>query len=208
MRTFSVVALACLCAGGAQAQDPPLTAAERAFLAGHLERTLGVFDAAVKGVTEAQAKFKETPERWSILEVAEHIAATEDFLFGYATGAILKSPAKPALAARTPAQIQAGDEGMLVAVVDRSKKAQAPEPAKPAGRYATLAAATGAFHEKRAKVMEYVKTTHDGLRSHGAAGPTGQVSDAYQYLLMIAAHTERHVLQMNQVKADASYPAR
>ena len=168
MRTLSAVALACLCAGGVLAQDKPITEGERAFLVSQFERTLGVFDAAVKGVSEAQSKFKEVPERWSILEIAEHISATEDFLFGYATGAVLKSPANPELAARTAEQIKAADEAMLAGVVDRSKKAQAPEPAKPTGRYATVAAAAGALHEKRAKVIAYIRTTQDGLRSHGA----------------------------------------
>lgn len=198
----------CLCAGSALAQEKPLTEAERAFLVSHLERTQSVFDAAVKGVSDAQSKFKEGPDRWSILEIAEHIAATEDFLFGYATGTVLKSPTNPELQARTAEQIKAADEGILGAVVDRSKKAQAPEPAKPAGRYATLAEATSAVHEKRAKVIEYAKTTQDGLRAHGAAGPGGQVADAYQYILILAAHTERHVLQMNEVKAAAGYPTR
>ena len=96
---------------------------------------------------------------------------------------------------------------MLVAVVDRSRKGQAPEQAKPTGRYATLAAASAAMHEKRAKVIEYVKTTQDPLRAHGAAGPGGKISDVYQFLLMLSAHTERHVLQMNEVKAAAGYPA-
>ena len=157
MRAFAVVTLVCLCAGRAPAQDKPLTHAERAFLVNHLERTLGVFDVAVKGVSEA-------PERWSILEVAEHIAATEDSLFGDATGAILKAPAKPEMDARTLEQIKVGDEFMLVAVVNRSKQAQAPEPARPTGRYAALEAAGSALHEKRAQVIEYVKTTQDGLR--------------------------------------------
>jgi hypothetical protein len=30
--------------------------------------------------------------------------------------------------------------------------------------------------------------------------------DAYQFLVMIAAHTERHVAQIQEVKATANYP--
>jgi len=208
-RTFTLIVAVALVGPSpvARAQEKPIIDAERTFLVSQFERTLGVFDAGVKGVSEAQSKFKEGPERWSILEIAEHLAVIEDFLFGYATGPVLKSPAKPELGARTAEEIKAADERMLVSVVDRSKKGQAPEQAKPTGRYATLAAASTAFHEKRAKVIEYAKTTQDPLRAHGTANPAGRLSDVYQYLLMLSAHTERHVLQMLEVKAASGYPS-
>ena len=41
-------------------------------------------------------------------------------------------------------------------------------------------------------------TTQDDLRVHIMSGPTGEM-DAYQILLVIAAHTGRHVQQINEV---------
>jgi hypothetical protein len=59
------------------------------------------------------------------------------------------------------------------------------------------------FAEKRAKTIEYARTTQDDLRAHVTPGPR---VDGYQYLLMMAGHSERHVAQMNEVKTATGYP--
>ena len=50
--------------------------------------------AAVKGLSAAQLNFKASPESWSIAECAEHIAISENMLFGMVEGS-LKQPADP-----------------------------------------------------------------------------------------------------------------
>ncbi len=181
---------------------------ERQFAIGNLERTRKLVLEATKDVSAEQAKFKAGPERWSILEIAEHLGTIEDLLFGFATGQVMKIPSNFGLAERTVEQLKAADQQVLAGSVDRSKKGQAPEPAKPTGRYATLADAQKAFEEKRAKSIAYMRETQDDLRNHGSPSPGGGVLDAYQYLLILAGHAERHTLQINEVKAAAGYPAK
>ena len=36
--------------------------------------------------------------------------------------------------------------------------------------------------------------------------PVFKVMDAYQLILLISAHTERHTAQLNEVKRNPSYP--
>jgi hypothetical protein len=36
-------------------------------------------------------------------------------------------------------------------------------------------------------------------------GPVGKM-DGYEFILFIAAHSERHVKQINEVKADPNFP--
>src|SRR5260221_13970729 len=55
----------------------------------------GVVD-ATKGLSPAQWNFKSAPDRWSVAEVMEHIAAAEDFLYGNIQDKIMKAPARPA----------------------------------------------------------------------------------------------------------------
>lgn len=181
---------------------------ERQFAIEHMERTRKLVLEATAQVSAEQAKFKPGPERWSILEITEHIAATEDFLFGFATGQVMKIPSNFGLSERTVEQLMSADQTLLKQMVDRGAKAQAPEAAKPAGRYATLAEARKAFEEKRAKTIAYLRETQDDLRNHGSPAPGGGVNDAYQYLLMLAGHAERHTLQINEVKAAAGYPGK
>src|SRR5690349_12288416 len=74
-----VIALACM-AVASQAQS--LTPADRDKAMKYLESTKqGVAD-ATKGLSAAQWTFKPAPDKWSVAEVTEHIAAAEDYIRG------------------------------------------------------------------------------------------------------------------------------
>jgi hypothetical protein len=95
---------------------------------------------------------------------------------------------------------------MIVAgVTDRSKKASAPEPLVPSGKFATPEDAAKAFTEARDKSIAYAKTSDADLRTHVAPGPAGPM-DAYQFLLLMASHSARHTLQIREVEADPNFP--
>lgn len=182
-----------------------ISATEREALIKELQKSEQVFLKAIAAVTAAQAKFKAAPDRWSVLECAEHLALTEPFLFGLALQTATKTEVKPDLSKRAAADVSAADQKVAARVVDRTQKAKAPEPATPTGKFATLEAATAAFRAERAKTIEYVRTTQHDLRGHGfALGP--ETSDAYQLLLLLAGHTERHSAQIDEVKASPGYP--
>src|SRR5687768_9172463 len=59
-----------------------------------LERTQAKFLQSVEGLSEAQWKYKASPDKWSIAECAEHIALSEELI----RGAITKSMETPATA--------------------------------------------------------------------------------------------------------------
>ncbi len=160
----------------------------------------------MKGLSEPQLKWKQAPERWSVLEITEHLALIEPFMFGLASKRMMAIPQKPELEARSPDQMAAEDKKMFDGYLDRSTKAQAPEPAKPTGRFATGAEAYAAFDKARAATIDFVKTTDGDLRSHGMPLFAGVMTDAYQLIVMIAAHSERHLLQLQEVKSDAGFP--
>ena len=61
------------------------------------------------------------------------------------------------------------------------------------------------FKESRAKTIAFLKTTQD-LRQHAVESPLGKKLDGYQWVLFIAAHSERHTKKINEVKADPSFP--
>ena len=95
---------------------------------------------------------------------------------------------------------------MVVAMVsDRSHKIQAPEPLKPTNRFGSPTDAEKHFLERRATTEEYLKTATD-LRAHASDSPMGVKLDGYEWILLIAAHSERHTKQMLEVKADPNFP--
>jgi hypothetical protein len=129
----------------------------------------------------------------------EHIAAAEDYIRGMVVEKVMAAPAAPD---RDVAKI---DAGILTGVPDRTNKVQAPEPLKPSNRFGSPQASIDHFVESRAKTEEFVKTT-PGLRDHAADSPVGTKWDAYEFVLLISAHSERHTKQINEVKTDPNYP--
>ncbi|MGO9012197.1 MAG: DinB family protein [Bryobacteraceae bacterium] len=184
---------------GATAFGQALTQADRERGVQYLEQTRDGVVAAVKGLSDAQMKFKSAPDRWSVAETLEHIAKAEDLLFQLITDTVMKAPAGPA--DRDTAKI---DAMVLARIPDRSHKVQAPPPLVPTGNW-TPAECLDHFLKSRAKTIAFLEST-PGLREHVADSPLRQPLDGYEWLLYIAAHSERHTKQILEVKADPNFP--
>ena len=168
----------------------------------YLESTKkGVLD-ATKGLSDAQWNFKPGPDRWSVAEVMEHLAAAEDLLRVMTQEQVMKTPAVPP---RDPAELKKIDDSVVAMVPDRSHKVDAPEPLRPTNRFGSPAEAQEHFLESRATTEEYLKSTPD-LRDHSVDSPMGMKLDGYEWILLIAGHSERHTKQMLEVKADPNFP--
>ena len=189
--------------GWAQTAAPvTLTPEEREVALKSLQATHDKFLQSIAGLSQKQWTFKPAPDRWSVAEVAEHIAVSEATLFGLVQKQIMMSPATP----EKREQVKGKDEIVLQKVPDRSHKVQAPEFLRPTGRWATEADLTKAFEDSRRTTMDYVRTTNDDLRDHFFDHPVLGTLDGYQWLLLISAHSERHTAQIEEVKADPNFP--
>ncbi len=183
-----------------QAQE--LAREDRAKAAKYLEKTRADILKATKGLSAAQWNFKQAPDRWSVAEVVEHIAAAEDFLMDMVRTNVMKAPPRPA-----GEDVKAIDHFVLQRIPDRSNKVQAPEPLKPNNRFGSPKASLDHFKESRGKTLAFLKKTND-LRQHAVDSPLGKKLDGYQWVLFIGAHSERHTKQLNEVKADPGFPKR
>jgi uncharacterized damage-inducible protein DinB len=189
--------------GWAQTAAPAtLTPDEREVALKSLQATHDKFLQSIAGLSQKQWTFKPGPDRWSVAEVAEHIAVSEATILGFVQKQLMISPATPEK--REP--VKGKDEIVLQKVPDRSHKAQAPEFLRPTGRWATEADLTKAFEESRRATIDYVRTTNDDLRDHFLDHPLLGTLDGYQWLLLISAHSERHTAQIEEVKADPNFP--
>jgi hypothetical protein len=202
MRTKSmagVLIALLLTAGAAAASAQEVTQAEKDRALQYLETTKKNVLEATKGLSEAQWNFKPAPDRWSVAQVMEHIAAAEDFIRDLVKEKVMMAPAGEA-----GRDVKKTDEGVLMMVPDRTTKAQAPEPLVPTNRFGSPDASIKHFVESRATTVNFLKTT-TGLRDHVADSPLGKL-DGYEFVLLIAAHSERHTKQINEVKADPNFP--
>ncbi len=177
-----------------------LSAEELTRATDHLKKTSAAFLASTKGLSDAQLNFKPGPTRWSVAEVAEHIAATEDFLMNMVRDKVMKAPARS-----EPANLKEIDEFVTTVIADRSQKAEAPGPLSPTNRFGSTAGSEKHFKESRAKTLMFLKATKD-LREHAVDSPIGRKLDAYQWVLFVSTHCERHTKQIDEVKADPNFP--
>ena len=66
-----------------------------------------------------------------------------------------------------------------------------------------MSGSLGEFRKLRATMTEYARTTGDNLRAYQTL--EGDI-DVYQWFLMISTHSQRHILQIREIKAHAEFP--
>jgi hypothetical protein len=178
-----------------------ISGAERRLLTHHLKETKINLVKSVKGLSEMQLNYKPAPGKWSIQECVQHLAISENELWKMAAG-VIRQPTNW----EKRSKIKMTDEQLLAVFADRSQKFQAAEaflPQKSSGK--TTHEALDEFKQSRNKLIKFARSTTDDLRNHVNVTPSG-ASDAYQLILMIAAHTQRHTLQIEEVKKDKGFP--
>lgn len=197
MKFAPMIALALCLAASAPAQE--ITAAEKDKAWHYLADTRAGLADAVRGLSEAQWKFKPAPDRWSVAEVVEHLAVLEDLFVNHLWAQLMQAPAE-----RADMDVRNLDAMILTKVPDRSTKAKAPENIVPTGRW-TPQASLERFLADRQETANFL-TSGTNLRGHVLSHPALGPLDAYEWVLGLAAHTERHTKQIMEVKADAHFP--
>ncbi|HYC87785.1 MAG TPA: DinB family protein [Thermoanaerobaculia bacterium] len=173
---------------------------DKAALVAQLQRTEARFLKSIDGLSEAQWNFKPAPDRWSIAECAEHVTAAEPLIRGMIAEAIKNKLTAEMLPAAKK------DEQLLTGLVDRSKKFKAPEPLIPTNRFGNPQAAVEKFKSERAETIKLASTPDLDLRAQGGPHPFLGPLDAYGWFLFQSGHSERHTLQIEEVKADPNFP--
>jgi hypothetical protein len=177
-----------------------LTDAERKHAINLLSETKNAILKKVKGLTAEELNFKSDTASWSIAECVEHIAISENNIFGFAQMG-LKAPADPSK--RT--EIKLTDDGVVNMITDRSSKVKTQESFEPTGKFGSFDATLSEFKSKRDSNIEYIKTTSDDLRNHYNDFPFGKI-DTYQTILFMAAHSKRHTDQIEEVMKNPNFP--
>jgi hypothetical protein len=199
MKAFSrygVVVLSLLLVAGVSAEEQP-SAGEPLVPA--LERTAAKFLNAVEGLTEEQWYFKPAPDRWSIAECAEHIAVSETFI----RGVVEKMLEKPVETVEPEAR---KDAVLMAMLVDRTSKFNAPDPLVPHDSFESEEELIASFVRERRETIALAKSA-SGLRDRAGTHPALGNVDAYGWLLIVAGHSERHTLQIEEIKQSEGYPA-
>jgi hypothetical protein len=95
------------------------------------------------------------------------------------------------------------DADMLWYGIDRTQRQKTGAAEEPKGKITDIQQGLADFRKLRAAILEYARTTDDDLRAH--AYPEWGV-DAYQALLGLSTHSQRHILQIREIKAQPGFP--
>lgn len=185
-------AFSCAFAGAAS-----MTTLERQDLVAHLEMTGSWLPDEVSGLSAAQLQFHPAPGAWNILEVVEHLTIANPIYWRQFHEAMKMPPGD--------VRTRATDAGILWYGINRSNREKAIPSEDVKGRLRDVGAALEALRRLHAEMQQYARTTGDDLRAHYVER---QQSDAYQWLLLISTHQQRHILQIREIKANPKFPKR
>jgi hypothetical protein len=173
----------------------PITNLERQRLMAHLEMTGAWVIDEVSGLSAAQLSFRPAPDAWSIMDVLDHLIVVGPIYWEDLQKA-LKSPPRSRPDAGTDADI-------LWYGIDRTQRQKAIPGEDPKRQVRDLEAGLEAYRKLHARLLQYAKTTTDDLRSRIV---DREGCDAYQWLLLISTHEQRHVLQIREIKRAKGFP--
>jgi hypothetical protein len=173
----------------------PMSKEDRQHVIAHLEMTEGWLADEVSGLSPAQLNFRYAPGKWTILDVVEHLTLAEPQYWTDLQKEVKQPPAKP--------KQQVSDIDMLWYGIDRTERQKTSASEEPKGKITGIQQGLASFRKLRADMLDYARTTGDDLRAH--AYPEWGV-DAYQALLGISTHSQRHILQIREIKAQPGFP--
>ena len=175
----------------------------RKYLIDNLSRTRDSIIAETKNLSQAQWNFKESPDRWSINQIVEHLAIWETLLQREISQALVAGP-------RPELNKESRTDSAVVGFLMEENPHIATEYTKPFTFTVPMGLNDGKNNltwllKLRNEGINYVDSTTADLRAFFLRPGRGNV---HQVFITIFAHTERHLRQIRKVKLDAKYPKR
>ena len=179
---------------------PVWTESDRKYLLNNLIRSKEEITAETKNLTTKQWNFKESPDRWSISQIVEHICLWELIQMNAISTALQMGPL-PDFTHYLP------DSLFINQDPKRLKKNITTEYTKPFSYSVPLGNNEGKNNviwltTLRNESIEYLKNETRNIRVHYICfGP-----NIHQQYMMIFQHTFRHLGQIKDVKTHPNYP--
>lgn len=176
-----------------------MTPADRERAVSYLTQTRDNLLRATNGLSPAQWGFKSAPGRWSVAECLEHIVTVENRVLDNISNVLHQSADSS-----KQSSFDGRDDELLQIVTDRTARREAPEAVQPSSRW-PHDRLLGEFLSARQRSIDLAATGSD-LRRHFFAHRAFGELDCYQWLLLLAAHGDRHRAQMEEVLAAPNFP--
>jgi hypothetical protein len=146
---------------------------------------------SLASISDADAVRRPDPRRWSVLDCVEHLVLAER---GLLSRIVAAAPGEPL------PEDSAREARAVGAVVNRSRSADAPEPARPAGRFPTLAHALEQFDTAREATLHFAREHRDDLALRAVMHPFFGILSGEEMLLVMCGHVRRHTDQIREIR--------
>jgi len=176
-------------------------ATERELVVEQLAQSRERLVLTVEGLSEEQRSFRPAQDRWSIADCIEHVTVVESFVLRN-IHQTLQSPPEP----ERQNEVRGKEKIILEKVPARERRVQGPAEFMPQGRWPDFEDLMRRFEATRERSVRFSAVTQADLRKHFFPHPMLGLLDSYQWLLLLSAHCERHVRQMEEVKAEPGFP--
>ena len=160
-----------------------------------LEESHASLERVLTGVEDEFCSRKPATGGWSITEIMEHLVIIEKRIPRFLQQ---KLPEQEPVSHNVNARMH--DSELLERVISNTSKTNAPESAKPTGRYNSCRQALDDFGAARQRTLAYIKSAPPELRGRLLPHPMLGPMDGSQWLLFLAAHTQRHIVQIEGIK--------
>ena len=175
-----------------------LSKKEKDFAIAHLNKSKKDLLEITKDLSEVQLHYTIDETSWSIAQCTEHITIFTNKIFDILEES-LELPADP----ERRKDVKFSDEELMAFVQNRTNKAKTQEDFEPRKTYGNHAETIKLYIEKLEKHVDFLQSTKDDLRNHYVNFGT---VDAYQMFLYMAAHTNRHIAQIKEIKNHINFP--
>ncbi len=174
---------------------------DRKYLLDSLTNTRNLIIKETANLTVDQWNFKESPDRWSINEVIEHVAMWELLLTHEVSKALFAGLQPDLNKTSRPDSIYYG-------FIMEEKPHISVEYTKPFTYTLPMGLNDGKnnvawFLKMRNESIEYIKTANADLRSYYLKPGRPNVHQVY---ITIYGHSQRHLRQIKKIKAHVNYP--
>jgi uncharacterized damage-inducible protein DinB len=166
------------------------------------ERAQARFMTAVSNLSEAQANFRPDEDRWTIAEIVEHVSIVNDGFLRLTHKLLKEAESAP----RSPRDDLNLGHTSLDENGQQREPFQAPERVRPKGgvsvedSLAKMRMALAGFADIQPRI-EAVDLSEQ-MFPHPALGPF----NAYQWMILLGEHEDRHRGQIERLKATAGFP--